>query len=55
VSQEFSQFSPVGWRRKHCPAYTAVNDDLGGMHIGRVVRREKEDYLGNLFGFTKTA
>jgi hypothetical protein len=50
-----SQFSSVGRRRKHCSAHTTVNDDLGGMHIGRVVRREKKDYFGNLFGFTKTA
>jgi ribosomal protein L24E len=35
----------IDWRSKKCFRYTTIYDDLGGMHIRRVIRCQKEDKL----------
>jgi hypothetical protein len=45
----------IDWRSKKCFRYTTIYDDLGGMHIRRVIRCQKEDSFGNIFRFTVPA
>ena len=48
-------FLPVGWCAKDRPGHSAVDDDLGGIDIRRIVRCKKENNVCYLFRLTKPA
>src|SRR6516225_6488853 len=55
VSPWCNSFLPVGWCAKHCPGYPAVDDDLGGIDMRRIVRCKEKNNVCYLFRLTKPA